>query len=112
MSWIIGAGRILGRLGSRRGSADYRGGVSHDSAVPAEAEIDSKARAQAAERRAAEAWDAYHRIAAERADAAHYEHLLETRERSFSWRITAPLRLARLVVRWLVRRAARALRRR
>jgi hypothetical protein len=80
--------------------------------VPADAEIDWKARAEDAERRAAEAWEAYHRLAAEHADAAHYKHLLETRERSFSWRITAPLRLARLVVRWLVRKSRNALRRR
>ena len=71
----------------------------------ASSEIDWKARAEDAERRAAEAWDAYHRIAAERADAAHYKHLLEQREASVSWRITAPLRLARLIVRWLLRKA-------
>jgi hypothetical protein len=86
-------------------------GGADDPAATA-AEIDWKARAQDAERRAAEAWEAYHRIAAERADAAHYKHLLESREASFSWRITAPLRLARLVVRWLVSKSRNALRRR
>jgi hypothetical protein len=78
--------------------------------VPGEAQIDWKARAEDAERRAAEAWEAYHEIAAEHADAAHYKHLLETREASFSWRITAPLRLARLALRWLTRSARKALR--
>ena len=80
--------------------------------MSAEAEIDWKARALDAERRAAEAWEAYHRIAAERADAAHYKHLLETREASFSWRVTAPLRIARLAIRWLWRKARSALGRR
>jgi hypothetical protein len=80
--------------------------------VSAETDIDWKARAQEAERRATEAWAAYHRIAAERADAAHYKHLLETREASFSWRVTAPLRLARMVVGWLLRKSRRALSRR
>jgi hypothetical protein len=80
--------------------------------VTASAEIDWKARAQEAERRAAEAWEAYHRIAADRADAAHYKHVIDGYERSLSWRITAPLRLGMLVTRWLVKKVRGALRRR
>ena len=83
-----------------------------ESVRKAATEIDWKSRAEDAERRAAEAWDAYHRLAAEHADAAHYKHLLERRESSFSWRITAPLRVARLVVRWLLRKSRAALSRR
>src|SRR2546422_3085114 len=44
--------------------------------------IDWKARAEEAERRAAEAWEAYHRIAADRADAAHYRHVIDGYEHS------------------------------
>jgi hypothetical protein len=75
-------------------------------------EIDWKARAQEAERRAAEAWEAYHRIAADRADAAHYRHKVDGYEHSLSWRITSPLRFGLLVVRWLAKRVKEALRRR
>ena len=39
-------------------------------------EIDWKARAQEAERREAQAWEAYHPLAADRADAAHYRQRL------------------------------------
>jgi hypothetical protein len=80
--------------------------------VAAGTEIDWKARAQEAERRAAEAWEAYHRIAADRADAEHYKHAIEGYEHSLSWQITAPLRFGLLVLRWLVKRARGALRRR
>jgi hypothetical protein len=80
--------------------------------VAASAEIDWKARAQEAERRSAEAWDAYHRIAADRADAAHYKYVLEGYEHSLSWRLTAPLRFGLLVMRWLLRRVKAAISRR
>jgi hypothetical protein len=78
--------------------------------VATSAEIDWEARAQEAERRAAEAWEAYHRIAADRADVAHYKHVIEGYEQSLSWRITSPLRFGLLVLRWLVKRAKGALR--
>ena len=68
-------------------------------------EIDWKTRAEDAERSAVEAWAAYHRAAADRADAAHYKHLVENYERSLSWRITAPLRLGMAIVRWVLRKA-------
>jgi hypothetical protein len=80
--------------------------------VATSAEIDWKTRAEEAERRAAEAWDAYHRIAADRADAEHYKHVIEGYEHSLSWRLTAPLRLAMLIVRWLEKKVKGALRRR
>lgn len=67
--------------------------------MPAKADIDWKARAEEAERRAAEAWEAYHRMAADRADAAHYRNLLEEQQASISWRVTAPLRLANALYR-------------
>ena len=71
-------------------------------------ETDWRARAEHAERRATEAWEAYHRLAADRADAAYYRGLLEDLRGSLSWRITAPLRLAMA----LVRRVARLVERR
>ena len=73
-------------------------------AVATSAEIDWKARAEEAERRADEAWEAYHRIAADRADAEHYRHLIEGYQHSLSWRITSPLRFGLMVMRWLVKR--------
>ena len=82
------------------------------SAVATSAEIDWKTRAQEAERRAAEAWEAYHRIAADRADAEHYKHVIEGYEHSLSWRITSPLRFGLLLVRALVKRIKGALRKR
>jgi hypothetical protein len=78
--------------------------VTYHAAVATGAEIDWKARAEEAERRAAEAWEAYHRIAADRADAAHYRHVIDGYEHSLSWRITSPLRFGMLVMRWLVKR--------
>jgi hypothetical protein len=80
--------------------------------VATSAEIDWKARAEEAERRAAEAWEAYHRIAADRADAEHYKHVIEGYERSLSWRITSPLRFGLLVLRWTVKKVKGALRER
>jgi hypothetical protein len=76
----------------------------------AQAEVDWRARAQAAEGRAAEAWSAYHLLAAERGNAEHYKYLLEDREHSMSWRITAPLRFGMLVLRWLVKKVKEELR--
>ena len=76
------------------------------------AETDWKTRAQEAERRAAEAWEAYHRIAADRADAEHYKHMIEGYEHSLSWRLTSPLRFGLLVLRWLEKKVKEALRRR
>ena len=72
--------------------------------------IDWKARAQEAERRAGEAWTAYHLLAAERGDAQHYKHLIEGYEHSMSWRLTAPLRFGMLVLRWLVKKVKEELR--
>jgi hypothetical protein len=80
--------------------------------VATSAEIDWKTRAQEAERRAAEAWEAYHRIAADRADAEHYKHLIEGYEHSLSWRLTSPLRFGMLVLRWLEKKVKGVLRRR
>ena len=76
------------------------------------ADIDWKARAEEAELSAAEAWEAYHRIAADRADAAHYRHQIEGYEHSLSWQITSPLRFGMLVMRWLGKRVKGMLRRR
>jgi hypothetical protein len=76
------------------------------------AEIDWKTRAQEAERRAAEAWEAYHRIAADRADAQHYKHMIEGYEHSLSWRLTSPLRFGMLLLRWLEKKIKGVLRRR
>jgi hypothetical protein len=80
--------------------------------VATSAEIDWKTRAQEAEHRAAEAWEAYHRIAADRADAQHYKHMIEGYEHSLSWRLTSPLRFGMLVLRWLEKKVKEALRRR
>ena len=85
--------------------------AAYDAAVATSAETDWKTRAEEAERRAAEGWEAYHRIAADRADAAHYKHEIEGYRDSLSWRITSPLRFAMLVVRWLLKQARGALRR-
>jgi hypothetical protein len=71
------------------------------------AQTDWQARALSAERRADEAWAAYHRLAADREDAAYFRRLLEDHQRSMSWRITAPLRLGMAVLR----RGRRAVRR-
>jgi hypothetical protein len=71
--------------------------------VPADAKIDWKARAQEAERREAQAWQAYHVLAADRADAAQYRQRVSGYSDSLSWRITAPLRLALAVLRRMVR---------
>jgi hypothetical protein len=76
------------------------------------AEVDWRARAEEAERRAAEAWTAYHRLAAERGDAEYYRHLLKDREHSMSWRITSPLRFGMLVLRWLRKKVKEVLSRR
>lgn len=69
------------------------------------AEIDWKARALDAERKANEAWHAYHQLAAQQADAQAQVMTLEQYEESISWKITAPLRLAKrmaiLLTRWL-----------
>ena len=70
--------------------------------MPADTEIDWKARAQEAERREAHAWEAYHTLAADRADAAHYRQRLSGYSDSLSWKITAPLRLALALVRHAV----------
>jgi hypothetical protein len=78
--------------------------------VATSAEIDWKSRAEDAERRAAEAWEAYHRIAADRADAEHYKHMIEGYEHSLSWRLTSPLRLGLAIVRWFVKRVTGAVR--
>lgn len=86
--------------------------AAYHAAVAAGTETDWKARAQEAERRAAEAWEAYHRIAADRADAAHYRHRIEGYEHSLSWQITSPLRFGMLVMRWLVKWVKGALNRR
>jgi len=80
--------------------------------VATSAEIDWKLRAEEAERRAAEAWEAYHRIAADRADAQHYKHMIEGYEHSLSWRLTSPLRFGMLVLRWLEKKVRGVLRRR
>jgi hypothetical protein len=80
--------------------------------VATSAEIDWKTRAHEAERRAAEAWEAYHRIAADRADAEHYKHMIEGYEHSLSWRLTSPLRFGMLVLRWLEKKVMGVLRRR
>lgn len=71
-------------------------------------ETDWRGRAERAERRATEAWEAYHRLAAERADADYYRRLLEDLRGSLSWRITAPLRVGLA----FARRARAAVRRR
>jgi hypothetical protein len=86
--------------------------AAYHAAVAAGTEIDWKARAQEAERRAAEAWEAYHRIAADRADAAHYRHVIDGYEHSLSWRITSPLRFGMMVARWALKRLRGALGRR
>jgi hypothetical protein len=70
--------------------------------VPADTEIDWKARAIAAERREAEAWREYHLLAADRSDAAEYRQRLSGYADSLSWKITAPLRLALSAVRWML----------
>ena len=56
--------------------------------------------------------EAYHRIAADRADAEHYKHVIAGYEHSLSWRLTSPLRLGMLVMRWLEKKVKGALRRR
>ena len=68
-------------------------------AVPARTDIDWKARALEAERREAEAWQAYHLLAADRADAAHYRERVSGYADSLSWKITAPLRLVLSLLR-------------
>jgi hypothetical protein len=70
--------------------------------VPADTEIDWKARAQEAERREAQAWEAYHALAADRHDAAHYMRRLSGYKDSLSWKVTAPLRFALALVRHAV----------
>jgi hypothetical protein len=80
--------------------------------VATSAETDWKTRAQEAERRAAEAWEAYHRIAADRADAEHFKHVIEGYEHSLSWRLTSPLRFAMFLLRALMKRVKGTLRRR
>jgi hypothetical protein len=80
--------------------------------MPTSAGIDWKARAQEAERRAAEAWSAYHLLAAERGDAEHYKHVIKGYEHSLSWRITSPLRFGMLVLRWLRKKVNEVLGRR
>lgn len=65
--------------------------------------IDWKARALEAERKASEAWEAYHRLAAEQSDAKHYRAVLEQQQDSLSWRITLPLRFAKRVMVVLTR---------
>lgn len=67
------------------------------------APIDWKARALEAERKSAEAWEAYHRLAAEQTDARHYRAVLEQVQNSLSWKITSPLRLAKRVAVVLTR---------
>lgn len=76
-----------------------REGVTYHGRVLADTEIDWKARAREAERREAQAWQAYHALAADRADAAHYMRRLSGYRDSLSWKVTAPLRLALALLR-------------
>lgn len=79
---------------------------------------DRKSRVAEAERREAEAWAAYHRMAADRAEVEWLRRHVRALETSPSWRITAPLRLLARSLRWLrprvlarARRAAASVRR-
>ena len=80
----------------RRESLAYHG------RVPADTETDWKARALEAERREAQAWQAYHLLAADRADAAQYRERVSGYADSLSWKVTAPLRLALSLLRRVV----------
>jgi hypothetical protein len=67
-------------------------------------DTDWRARAEAAEARVAELaaerarlWEELNRLRAERQDVDYYQRLATRMETSLSWRITAPLRLGKML---------------